>query len=188
LCSIEGTTARGNRVFDVGSFWVQAHSGAAVPVTTPLRFPWRLSRLVMHMSSPVVHTSTETTVGVPRAVTAIRGALVAAAIVVALLVAYTTGRPRVEGLDIPSQVPAGTTATIAYWTSGLGSAGYEVTPDRGATLSGTLPMGRHNLKIATSTIPQRYRVLLRVWGPLGSQTQTADIRTVAPQNTNTLSP
>jgi hypothetical protein len=89
------------------------------------------------------------------------------------------GRPRITALAVPSQVTAGNSVTASYALSGMGRARYQVTSGNVTIASGTVPAGSGSFTFPTGRRARRYRVMLRMSGPLGSVQQIAVIPALA---------
>jgi hypothetical protein len=167
-CSVTGWTHRGSITLEPSAFWIKAQSVAQIPIRAPLRLPYRLRSIALHMQNATLRATAEADVPVPP-VLRLAGLLASAAS--AALVAFMAWRaatPSIQAYTLPSQVAAGDRVTASYAYSGIGTAEYQVTQDGNQIAGDVLSRHQGTFSFPTSRNGALYHVAFSVVGPLAT--------------------
>lgn len=166
-CSISGWTRRGPTDLLPGNFWIGPQSVAQVAIRAPLRFPYRLRTISLHLRNSAMRACAEADVPTPPVIRVASAIVMLLAAALVGLTAWQSIRPKIAAYALPAHVAAGDVATASYAVSGIGTPQYEVTVGGAPLASGVLTSGAGAFSFATLKHAAVYHVVLSVVSPFG---------------------
>ncbi|HEY9086261.1 MAG TPA: hypothetical protein VIN40_10065 [Candidatus Tyrphobacter sp.] len=167
-CTLTGWTERGLTSVAPGHFWINPQTVAQIPIRAPLRLPYPLRTISLHIQNSSMRASAEADVPTPPALRSATALALAGALVLAGVTAWQSLCPKIAAYAMPGQVVAGDRATASYAISGMGTAQYDVIADGVRIASGKLAGATGSFSFVTLKHAAVYHVALSVFGPLGA--------------------
>jgi hypothetical protein len=175
-CTLSGWTLRGMKPIAPAHFWISPQSIAQIPIQVPLRLPFLLRTVSIHMQTQTLRASAEADVPVPVAVSAGKIFACIAAIGIALASTWQAMRPKIAAYALPQHAVAGDRVTASYALAGSGNAHFSVRSLGGEEVaSGYLDRRSGEFSFPTYRRTATYRVSLIDTGAFGTARRTLNV-------------